>query len=83
MKKVMEQLTEYKGTVDTLAAAYSTEKAKYEKELKSMQGKYTEEHIEESRRNWKPSKSYAEIINSEREKHQNIANAYIGQIERE
>lgn len=83
MKKVMEQLTEYKGTVDTLAAAYSTEKAKHEKELKSMQGKYTEEYIEESRRNWKPSKRYAEIINSEREKHQNIANAYIGQIERE
>lgn len=79
----MEQLNEYKETVDTLAAAYSTEKAKHEKELKSMQGKYTEEYIEESRRNWKSPKRYAEIINSEREKHQNIANAYIGQIERE
>ena len=37
MKKVMEQLTEYKGTVDTLAAAYSTEKAKHEKELKKLE----------------------------------------------
>lgn len=83
MRKIMQELKEYKGTVDTLAAAYSTEKAKHEKELKSMQGKYTEEYIEESRRNWKPSKRYAEIINSEREKHQNVANAYIGQIERE
>lgn len=84
MKKVMEQLSEYKRTVDTLAADYSTEKARHEKELKSMQGKYTEEYIEESRRNWKPSsKNYSDMISTARELHRRTTNAYLDQIQKE
>lgn len=83
MKKIMEQLNEYKGMVDTLAIIYSTEKAAHEKKLKSMQGKYTLEFIEESRRNWKPSRDFSMDIRKAREKHQSIANAYISKIQEE
>ena len=83
MKKVMEQLTEYKGTVDTLATSYQLEVAKREEELTGTKGKYTDEYIKESRRNWKPSKDYSGEISRSREKHNKIALAYIDQIQRE
>lgn len=83
MKRILQELSEYKGTVDTLATSYLAEVEKRDKEFENMNGKYTDKYIKESRRNWKPPKRYAEIINSEREKHQNIANTYIEQMERE
>ena len=83
MKKVMEQLTEYKGIVDTLATSYQLEVAKREEELTGTKGKYTDEYIKESRRDWKPSKDYSGEISRSREKHQKIALAYIDQIQRE
>ena len=81
MKKVMEQLTEYKGVVDTLSTSYQSEVAKREKEFEEMGGKYTPEYIKESRRNWKPSKDYSGEISAEREKHQKNALAYLDQIQ--
>jgi hypothetical protein len=83
MKKVMEQLTEYKGVVDTLSTSYQSEVAKREKEFEEMGGKYTPEYIKESRRNWKPSKDYSGEISAEREKHQKNALAYLDQIQKE
>lgn len=83
MKKIMQQLTEYKETVDTLATPYLAEKTAHEEELRSMEGKYTPEFISESRRNWKPSKNYSDIINTAREQYQKTANAYIDQIQKE
>lgn len=79
MKKVMEQLAEYKGTVDTLATSYQLEVARREEELTGTKGKYTDEYIKESRQNWKPSKDYSGEISRSREKHQKIALAYIDQ----
>lgn len=43
MRKIMEQLTEYKGIVDTLAISYQSEVAKREKQFEEMSGKYTTE----------------------------------------
>lgn len=83
MKKIMQQLTEYKGVVDTLSISYQSEVAKREKEFEEMSGKYTDEYIKESRQNWKPSKDYSGEIGVAREKHQQIAGAYIAQIEKE
>ena len=83
MKKVMEQLTGYKGTVDTLATSYQLEVARREEELTGTKGKYTDEYIKESRRNWKSSKDYSGEISRSREKHQKIALAYIDQIPKE
>lgn len=83
IKKVMEQLTEYKETVDTLATSYQLEVAKREEELTGTKGKYTDEYIKETRLNWKPSKDYSGEISRSREKHNKIALAYIDQIQRE
>lgn len=83
MKKVMEQLTEYKGTVDTLAASYQSEVAKREEELTGAKGKYTDEYIAERRRSWKPSKDYSGVINTAREKYQKTALEYIDRIQKE
>jgi len=83
MRKIMEQLTEYKGIVDSLSSSYLEERAKHEKELEGMRGKYTPEYIEESRRNWKPSKDYAGLIATAREKYQKNAIAYIDKIKAE
>lgn len=83
MKKVMEQLTEYKGVVDTLSTSYQSEVAKREEELTGAKGKYTDEYIAESRRSWKPSKDYSGEISRAREKHQKIALAYLDQIQKE
>lgn len=83
MKKVMEQLTEYKATVDGVAERYLYDKGKFEEELRQMQGKYTPEYIEESRRNWKPREEYGEIVRMAREKCQGNANALIDQIQKE
>lgn len=83
MKKIMQQLTEYKGTVDTLANSYLAEVEKRDKELEGMIGKYTDEYIKESRMNWKPEMDYGRAISMAREKHQKIALAYIDQIKKE
>lgn len=83
MKKIMEQLAEYKGIVDSLSTSYLAEKQKLEEELTGAKGKYTDEYIAESRRNWKPSKDYSEEISRAREKHQKIALAYLDQIQKE
>lgn len=83
MKRILQELTEYKETVDKLATSYLAEKQKLEEELTGTENKYTTQFIEESRRNWKPSKDYSMEINKAREKHQKIVTAYIAQIERE
>lgn len=83
MKKVMQQLGEYKGTVDELATSYQSELARREKELTGTNGKYTDSYIEEARKNWKPSKDYSGEISKAREKHKKIALAYLGQIQKE
>lgn len=83
MKKVMQQLGEYKGTVDALATSYQSELARREKELTGTNGKYTDSYIEEARKNWKPSKDYSGEISKAREKHKKIALAYLDQIQKE
>lgn len=83
MKKIMEQLTEYKGIIDSLSSSYLEERTKHEKELEGMKGKYTESYIEESRQNWKPSKDYAKMITAAREKYQKNAIAYLDKIKAE
>lgn len=83
MKKIMEQLTGYKGVIDSLSSSYLEERVKHEKELEGMRGKYTESYIEESRRNWKPSKDYGKLIAAEREKYQKNAVAYLDKIKTE
>lgn len=83
MRKIMQELGEYKGIVDTLSSSYMAEKTTHEEELQEMQGKYTEEYIAERRKSWKPSKDYSGEISKAREKQQGIVNAYIDQIQRE
>lgn len=83
MRKIMQELGEYKGIVDTLSSSYMAEKTTHEEELQEMQGKYTEEYIAECRQNWKPSKDYSGEIGKAREKHQKTANAYISKIQEE
>lgn len=83
MKKVMKQLTEYKGVIDTLSTSYQSEVARREEELTGARGKYTDEYIAESRRNWKPKMDYGKAVSMAREKHQKIALAYIDQIQNE
>lgn len=83
MKKVMEQLTGYKGTVGALATSYQLEVARREEELTGTKGKYTDEYIKESRQNWKSSKDYSGEISRSRKKHQKIALAYVDQIQKE
>lgn len=83
MKKVMQQLNEYKEVIDSLSSSYLAEKATHEEELRKMQGKYTEEYIAESRQNWKPKTDYRKAVSTAREKHQKIALAYIDRIQKE
>lgn len=83
VKKIMEQLTEYKGVIDSLSTSYLAEKQKLEEELTGERGKYTDSYIEEARKNWKPSKDYSGEISKAREKHKKIAFAYIEQIQKE
>lgn len=83
MRKIMQQLGEYKDIVDRMATFYSAEKEKHKEELRSMEGKYTKSYIAEYEKNWKPSKDYSGVINTAREKYQKIALAYIDQIQKE
>lgn len=83
MQKIMEQLTAYKSKVDEMAVAYVAEKTKYEKQLQSMEGKYTESYIAEERRNWKPKVNYRGIIDLARETHRKIAMGYFDKIKSE
>ncbi|MCM1189371.1 MAG: hypothetical protein NC541_08750 [bacterium] len=83
MKKIMEELTAYKREIDELATSYLAEKAKREKELSEMQGKYTESYIEESRKNWQPKIDYGKIIALAREIHQKTAENYLDEAKNE
>lgn len=83
MKKIMQQLTEYKDVVDALSASYQSEVEKREKEFEEMRGKYTDEYVKKRRQSWKPEIDYSKAIGEEREKHQRIALAYVDQAKKE
>ncbi len=83
IKKIIQQMKTYENIVDGLSSSYVEEHAKHEQELEAMRGKYTESYIEESRRNWKPSRDYGKLITAAREKHQKNANAYLDKIKAE
>lgn len=83
MKKIMEQLQQYEKEVNELATSYATEKARHEKHLEGMEGKYTPEFVEQSRRDWKPSIDYKKVIDLARESHRKIAMSYFDKIKSE
>lgn len=83
MKKIFQQLTEYKNIIDDLSILYQAEKDQFEEELNQMQDNYTKEYTLRLRKDWKPSRDYSGEIGRAREKHQKIALAYIDQIQKE
>ena len=83
MKKIFQQLTEYKNVIDGLSTLYQAEKDQFEEELNQMQGKYTEEYIKQCRRSWTPKTDYASKIKSARTKHQSAATEYFNEMKKE
>ncbi|MDE7430661.1 MAG: hypothetical protein K2N34_01900 [Lachnospiraceae bacterium] len=83
LQKIMQELSQYKSEVDEMATAYIAEKTKHEKQLQSMEGKYTESYITEERRNWKPKVNYRGVIDLARETHRKIAMSYFDKIKSE
>ena len=83
MGKVMKALTEYKGIVDDLAAAYTKEKVAFEEGLAQGVGKYTQEYMDASRRNWKPKTDYGKQLSAARQRGKKIADAYLNGIQEE
>lgn len=83
MKKIMEQLNEYKGIIDDLSICYLADKKKHEEELAKMEGIYTPGYIEECSRNWKPARDYSGEINATRKQYQEKVGLYIEWIEKE
>lgn len=83
MKKIMEQLGEYKGIIDNLSICYLADKKKHEEELAKMEGVYTPQYIEEHKKNWKPARDYSVEINEARKRCQEKVRSYIEKIEKE
>lgn len=83
MKKIFQQLAEYKNVIDNLSILYQSEKNEFEHELNQMQGKYTEEYIKQCRRNWTPKTDYSNKIKSARAKHQSAATEYFNEMKKE
>lgn len=83
MKKIMEQLNEYKGIIDNLSTCYLADKKKHEEELAKMEGIYTPQYIEEHKKNWKPARDYSGEIDTARKRYQEKVCSYLGQIEKE
>lgn len=83
MKKIFQQLTEYKNIIDNLSILYQAEKDQFEEELNQMQGKYTEEYIKQCRWSWTPKTDYASKIKSARTKHQSAATKYFYEMKKE
>ena len=83
MKKIMEQLNEYKEIIDSLSTCYLADKKKHEEELQKMQGVYTPEYIAEHGRHWKPAEDYARGISTAREVCKENISSCLGQIKRE
>lgn len=80
LKKIMNQLSEHKKTVDELAVSYLSEKNEFESELQSMQEKYSSEYIAESRKNWTPKLDYSKKLNDSRAKHQKVTTYCLDKI---
>lgn len=83
MKKIFQQLTEYKSVVDNLSALYQAEKNQFEEELSQMQDKYTTSYIRQCRQSWTPKTDYSSKIKEAREKCQSAATKYFDKIEEE
>lgn len=83
MKKIFQQLAEYKNVIDGLSTLYQAEKDQFEEELNQMQGKYTEEYIKQCRWNWTPKTDYSSRIKSARAKHQSAATEYFNEMKKE
>lgn len=60
-----------------------TQQKKQNTKRNYRKGKYTENYIEESHRNWKPKISYGKIIDLARETHQKIATYYLDKAKNE
>lgn len=82
-KQIMRQLAAYKADIDSLASMYLEESRKHEEELRGMAGVYTEEYINESRKNWKPKMDYGKDICTLRTKYQKTADVYFNRIKKE
>lgn len=83
MEKIFRQLAEYKNIIDNLSILYQAEKDQFEEELNQMQDKYTQEYISKLRKDWKPSRNYADEIKKARTKHQSAATKYFYEMEKE
>lgn len=56
---IATKLDEYCKQVDSMCACYKAEKEGFEKNLEAMRGTYTDNYIEQTKKNWKPKLDYA------------------------
>lgn len=83
LKRILGQLSEYKGVIDNLSTCYLADKKKHEEELARMEGVYTPGYIEEYKKNWKPVRDYSGEISTAREKASRIADSCLEKIKKE
>ena len=74
LNNVLKLLQDYRDSVNGVKAIYDSDKAKHDRELKDMQGKYTDEYIKEYDSKWRASNNYKDMLDKERAKKQKLAN---------
>lgn len=84
MEQIFAELAEYKRAIDGwIAPQYLQECRTRDEKIKNMQGKYTNEYIQEYIQNWKPDTDYGETIRTARERHYAIVKDCLNQTKQE
>lgn len=84
MEQIFAELAEYKRSIDAwIVPQYLRECRTRDEEIQNMQGKYTNEYIQEYIQNWEPDTDYGELIRTAREQRYTAAKDCLDQIQQE
>lgn len=83
VSRITKELAEYKNAIDKLEKEYEAEKARQEKEIEGMRGKYTDQYIEEYKQKLKTVAAYAPKMSDLRVKTAPVVSHYLGLIEKQ
>lgn len=80
---ILGELKKYCDCIDAMCVTYNAEINAFEQKLQGMKGIYTKEYIDETRKNWEPSKDYAGEMRSLRDKAKVISDFHLKSIRKQ
>lgn len=80
---ILGELKKYCDCIDAMCVTYNAEINAFEQKLQGMKGTYTKEYIDETRKNWEPSKDYAGEMRSLRDKAKVISDFHLKSIRKQ